>query len=74
MYFRYDDANNLIYERYNNLLMGINQSGSQTQQWVYTSWRNQSLNDYSGNNNAYVNGDGWVQVTIPAGDYVALAP
>jgi alpha-amylase len=74
LYFRYDDANNLIYERYNNLLMGINQSGSQTQQWVYTSWRNQNLNDYSGNNGAYVNGDGWVQVTIPAGDYVALAP
>jgi pSer/pThr/pTyr-binding forkhead associated (FHA) protein len=41
---------------------------------VYTSWRNQNLNDYSGNNGAYVNGDGWVQVTIPAGDYVALAP
>lgn len=74
LYFRHSDQNNLIYERNNNLLMGINQSGSQTQQWVYTTWRNQSLNDYSGNNNAWVNGDGWVQVTIPAGDYVALAP
>jgi alpha-amylase len=74
LYFRHDDQNNLIYERDNNLLMGINQSGSWTEQWVYTTWRNQSLNDYSGENNAWVNGDGWTKVSIPPGDYVALAP
>jgi len=74
LYFRHADQNNLIYERNNNLLMGINQSSSWTEQWVYTTWRNQSLNDYSGSKIAWVNGDGWVKVTIPPGGYTALAP
>ncbi|QCC52193.1 alpha-amylase domain-containing protein [Halapricum salinum] len=75
MYFRHDSQNLLIHERYNNLLTGINQSGSWQSQWVYTSWRNTTLKDYTGSiDDVYVNGDGWVEVSVPPGGWVALAP
>jgi alpha-amylase len=75
MYFRHDSQNLLITERYNNLLTGINQSGNWQSQWVYTSWRNQTLKDYSGSSgDVWVNGDGWVELDIPPGGWVCYAP
>lgn len=75
MYFRHDSQNLLIHERYNNLLTGINQDGYDRTKWVYTSWRNQELQDYTGTgSNVWVNGDGWCNIEIPAGDWVCYAP
>lgn len=75
MYFRHDSQNLLIHERNNNLLTGINQSGSWQSQWVYTSWRNTTLKDYTGSiDDVYANGDGWVEVSVPPGGWVALVP
>jgi alpha-amylase len=65
----------LVFEREHNLLAGINQSDSWQTIWVYTSWTNTSLHDLTGSiGDAWVNGDGWVEVAIPPMGYVMLAP
>lgn len=75
MYFRHDDDNLLVHERENNLLTGINKAGYDQTQWVYTTWRNQVLQDYTGTmGDVWVNGDGWCNIEIPAQDWVCYAP
>ncbi|MFC7232608.1 alpha-amylase domain-containing protein [Saliphagus sp. GCM10025308] len=63
-YWRHTDSDLAIYERNNNLLVGLNNNTNDWKgQWVYTTWRNETLNDYSGNaGDVEVNGDGWVEV------------
>jgi alpha-amylase len=71
---RHVDQNLYIYERYNNLLVGLNKSGSWRGKWVPTSWRDQALNEYTGHaENEYVNGDGWVYISIPPESWVCYA-
>jgi len=75
MYFRHVDQNLMIHERDNTLLTGINQSGSWQSKWVYTTWRNRTLQDYTGTGgNVSVNGDGWVQISVPPQGWVCYAP
>lgn len=74
-YNRYKDQNVLIFERDHNLLAGINQSGNWAGIWVYTSWNNTRLHDYSGHSaDIWTDSAGWTQVWIPPGSYVMLAP
>lgn len=74
-YNRYKDHDVLIFERDHSLLAGLNQSGNWVGIWVYTSWNNTQLHDYTGHtNNVWTNNNGWVQVWIPPGSYVMLAP
>ncbi|UTF53718.1 DUF1939 domain-containing protein [Natronosalvus rutilus] len=41
---------------------------------MYTTWRNETLNDYSGNaGDVEVNGDGWVEVWVPPEGWVFYA-
>ncbi len=72
---RYKSHDVFIFERQGNLLAALNQSGDWVNQWVATSWRNTRLNDYTGHTGErYTNNDGWVEVAIPPGGYVMLAP
>jgi alpha-amylase len=65
----------LIFERQGNLLAGLNQSGSWQSRWVDTSWANTKLHDYAGHTgDTWTAGDARVQVSIPPGSYVMLAP
>ena len=70
---RYSDQDVYAFERYQSLLTALNNTSDWQSRWMPTSWREQSLNDYTGDNNAYVNSDGWVQVDIPPQGYVVLA-
>jgi len=64
-----------VFERQNNLLVGLNRTGDWKSKWVPTSWTNQTLNDYSGNaGDVDVNGDGWVKLWIPPTGWVCYAP
>lgn len=74
-YWRHTDSNLAIYERDNNLLVGLNNSGDWQGQWVPTTWTNERLNDYAGNaDDVTVNGDGWVEVWVPPEGWVFYAP
>ncbi|WP_312909671.1 alpha-amylase domain-containing protein [Natronosalvus caseinilyticus] len=75
-YWRHADSDLAIYERDNNLLVGLNNNTNDWKgQWVYTTWRNETLNDYSGNaGDVEVNGDGWVEVWVPPEGWVFYAP
>lgn len=75
-YWRHTDANLAIYERDNTLLVGLNNDTNDWQgEWVYTSWRDETLNDYSGNaGDVTVNGDGWVELWVPPEGWVFYAP
>lgn len=74
-YDRYTSQNVYVYERYNNLLVGLNQSDSWTTKRVYTSWGNTTLNDYTGSiGDVTTNGSGYVDVSIPPMGWVCLAP
>jgi alpha-amylase len=65
----------LIFERAGHLLAAINQSGSWVNQWVPTSWSSTKLHDYSGHvGDQWTNADATIQVAIPPGSYVMLAP
>ncbi|WP_211609090.1 alpha-amylase domain-containing protein [Halogranum amylolyticum] len=75
-YFRHTSYDLAIYERYNNLLVGLNNDGSSTKtQNVYTSWANTTLHDYSGSmGDVTTDANGYVDVTVPAEDWVFYAP
>jgi alpha-amylase len=74
-YWRHADSNLAIYERDNNLLVGLNNSGDWQGQWVPTTWANETLNDYAGNaDDVTVNSDGWVEVWVPPEGWVFYAP
>ena len=75
MWFRYSDDDFLVHERQGNLVTGINKSGGTRSEWVYTEFRNQTLNDYTGTmGDVWVNGDGWCNIEVPAQDWVCYAP
>jgi len=75
-YYRHSGNDLLVYERYNNLLVGLNNNTSSWRdEWVYTSWRDETLNDYSGNaSDVTVNNDGWVKISVPPEGWVFYAP
>lgn len=74
-YWRHADSDLAVYERYNNLLVGINNGGSSRTQSVYTSWTNTTLHDYSGTaGNVTTGSDGWVDITVPSEGWVFYAP
>lgn len=75
-YWRHTDADLAVYERDNNLLVGLNNNTSNWRsKWVYTSWTNTTLHDYGGNaGDVSVNGDGRVQVSVPPEGWVFYAP
>ncbi|MWG36914.1 alpha-amylase domain-containing protein [Halomarina oriensis] len=73
-YDRLTDADVYAFERYNNVLVAINNSTSWQSRTAYTSWRDTDLNDYTGNQNARADGNGYVDLSVPPEGYVALAP
>jgi alpha-amylase len=74
-YDRYTSQDVYLYERYNNLLVGLNQSDSWTTKRVYTSWANTTLNDYTGSiGDVTTDGSGYVDVSVPPMGWVCLAP
>ncbi|SEV86554.1 alpha-amylase domain-containing protein [Natrinema salifodinae] len=75
-HWRHTDSALAIYERENNLLVGLN---NDTDEWrgeqVSTTWRNETLNDYSGTaDDVEVDGDGRVEVWVPPESWVFYAP
>ncbi|QLG48315.2 alpha-amylase domain-containing protein [Natrinema halophilum] len=75
-YWRHTDSDLAIYERDNTLLVGLN---NDTSEWhgdrVYTTWRNETLTDYSGTAaDVTVDGDGWVEIWVPPEGWVFYAP
>jgi len=74
-YTRYSSSPLYVFERYNNLLVGLNRTGSWRSATVYTSWSNTTLNDYSGNaGDITTGGDGYVDVSVPPEGWVCYAP
>ncbi|WP_276271306.1 alpha-amylase domain-containing protein [Haloarcula litorea] len=64
-----------VFERYNNLLVGLNHTGSWRSARVYTSWTNTTLKDYAGNaNDITTDGSGYVDVWVPPEGWVCHAP
>jgi alpha-amylase len=75
LFWRHTGSDLLVYERYNNLLVGINNSTSWQRKRVYTSWPNTTLNDYSGNaTTVSTDGNGWVTLSVPPEGWVFYAP
>ncbi|QCC52346.1 alpha-amylase domain-containing protein [Halapricum salinum] len=71
---RHVDTDLYIFDR-GDALVAINRGSSQRSKWVYTDiGANQSLSDCTGTM-GYVdtNGDSWVQLTIPAQEYVVYS-
>ena len=71
---RHVDTDLFVFDR-GDALVAINRGSSQRSQWVYTDiGANQSLSDCTGTM-GYVdtNGDSWVQLTIPAQEYVVYS-
>ncbi|WP_408958549.1 alpha-amylase domain-containing protein [Natrinema sp. 74] len=75
-YWRHTDSDLAVYERKNTLLVGLNNNTDDWRnKWVYTTWRNETLKDYSGSaDDIDVNGDGWVEVSVPPEGWVFYAP
>ncbi|MFB6188872.1 MAG: alpha-amylase domain-containing protein [Halapricum sp.] len=75
-YWRHSSNDLLVYERYNNLLVGLNNNTSNWKsEWVYTSWNSTTLHDYSGNaSDISTDGNGWVQISVPPEGWVFYAP
>ncbi|MBX0321651.1 DUF1939 domain-containing protein [Halomicroarcula sp. F13] len=74
-YQRHADQNLYAFERYNNLLVGLNRSTSWQSTTVYTSWANTTLNDYSGNaGDVTTDGNGYVDISVPPTGWVCYAP
>ena len=72
---RWREHDVLAFERQGNLLAAFNQSGDWRSVWVSTSWSSTKLHDYSGHtSDVWTAGDARVQVSIPPGSYVMLAP
>lgn len=74
-HWRHTDPDLAIYERENNLLVGLNNTDAWQGEWVYTTWRDTTLNDYAGNaDDVTVDGDGWVEVWVPPESWAFYAP
>lgn len=75
MFIRHADPDLFVHERFNSLLTAINKAGHQRTQHVYTSWDNTTLHDYTGTmSQVRTDGDGWAEISVPAGDWVCYAP
>ncbi len=73
---RWADNNLYAFERLGSLLTGINNNESAWRtEWVQTSFgSNVHLHDYTGHQpDAWTNNDGWVQISVPPGNYVCYA-
>jgi alpha-amylase len=73
---RWADNNLYVLEREGNLLTGINNDeGAWRTEWVQTGFgSNVHLHDYAGHQpDAWTNQDGWVQISVPPGNYVCFA-
>ncbi|SEP89619.1 alpha-amylase domain-containing protein [Natrinema salaciae] len=75
-HWRHTDSDLAIYERKNNLLVGLNNNTDEWRsKWVYTTWRNETLKDYSGTaDDVQVDGNGWVELSVPPEGWVFYAP
>jgi alpha-amylase len=73
-YDRITDSDVYAFERYNDALVAINNSTSWQTRYPYTSWRSTSLNDYTGSNDSFADGNGYAEVNVPPEGYVVLAP
>ena len=74
-FIRHADRDLFVHERFNSLLAGLNKAPEQRTEWVYTSWENETLHDYTGTmGTVQTNHEGWVELTVPAGDWVCYAP
>ncbi|MFC4552446.1 MULTISPECIES: alpha-amylase domain-containing protein [Halorussus] len=74
-YWRHAGTDLAVYERYNNLLVGINNATGTRSRRVYTSWTNTTLHDYSGTaSDVTTDGNGWVDLSVPAEGWVFYAP
>ncbi|TYL38152.1 cytoplasmic alpha-amylase [Natronococcus pandeyae] len=73
---RYVDGGLYVFERETNLLAGINNDEwNDRTEWVETSWTNETLVDYTGNQGEVTtNDDGWVEITVPSQGWVMYAP
>jgi hypothetical protein len=72
---RWKEHDVLVFERAGHLLVGINQTGSEQQRWVSTSWSSTQLHDYAGHTrDVWTAQDARVLVEIPPMSYVMLAP
>lgn len=75
LYVRHADRDLLVHERFDTLLTGINKAGTPRTRWVYTSWDDTPLYDYTGTMaERRTDEDGWVELTVPARDWVCYAP
>ena len=73
---RYSDPDYIVFERQDNVMVGINKYDQWRGEWVPTnSWSEQWLTDYAGNaDDEYVNSDGWVEIWTPPMGWTAFAP
>ena len=72
---RYKDADTIVFSRGDRLLAGINQKGAWVNKWVSTPWVRTRLHDYTGHvEDETTNDDGWVELWMPPGGYVMMAP
>jgi alpha-amylase len=75
LYVRHADRDLFVHERFDSLLTGINKADNARTRWVYTSWEDTPLYDYTGTmGERRTDEDGWVELTVPAGDWVCYAP
>ncbi|MBV0923416.1 DUF1939 domain-containing protein [Halomicroarcula limicola] len=74
-YTRHSSSPLYVFERYNNLLVGLNRTGSWRSANVYTSWSNTTLNDYTGHAGDISTGSGgYTNVSVPPESWVCYAP
>jgi alpha-amylase len=74
-YVRHADPDLFVHERFDSLLAGINKADHERTEWVYTSWDGETLHDFTGTEDPIeTDEDGWVEITVPAGDWVCYAP
>ncbi|MFL5494809.1 MAG: alpha-amylase domain-containing protein, partial [Gemmatimonadales bacterium] len=72
---RYKDPDTIVFSRGDRLLAGINQRGSWVNKRVQTPWANTQIHDYTGHvQDERTDGAGWVEVWVPPGGYVMMAP
>jgi alpha-amylase len=74
-FVRHSDRDLFVHERYRNLLTGINKADCPRTEWVYTGWEETTLRDYTETEEEIeTDGDGWVELTVPAKGWVCYAP
>jgi len=75
LFVRHAGCDVFVHERFGSLLTGLNKADRARTQWVYTSWPDTPLYDYSDTaGGRRTDEDGWVELTIPANDWVCYVP